>query len=98
MVVSGSVRANSAETLRAAALGGLGIASLPNWAIAEDLRSGALRRVLPDWELPQSAIYAVYPDNRMMSVKVRAFVDHLARHIGRKPYWDNISEIERSRS
>ena len=34
----------------------------------------------------------------MMSAKVRAFVDHLARHIGRKPYRDNISEIERSRS
>jgi DNA-binding transcriptional LysR family regulator len=89
VVVSGSVRANSAETLRAAALGGLGIASLPSWAIADDLRSGALRRVLAPWELPASAIYAVYPDNRMMSAKVRAFVDHLARHIGRKPYWDN---------
>jgi DNA-binding transcriptional LysR family regulator len=98
VVVSGSVRANSAETLRATALGGLGIAALPSWAIADDLRSGALERVLPQWELPQSAIYAVYPDNRMMSAKVRTFVDHLARHIGRKPYWDNISEIERSRS
>ncbi len=102
VVVSGSVRANGAETLRAAALGGLGIASLPSWAIADDLRSGALRRVLPHWELPTSAIYAVYPaaypagypGNRMISAKVRAFVDHLARHIGRKPYWEN-PEIER---
>jgi hypothetical protein len=26
--------------------------------------------------------------NRLMSAKVRAFVDHLARRIGRMPYWD----------
>jgi DNA-binding transcriptional LysR family regulator len=94
VVVSGSMRANSAEMLRAAALAGLGVASLPSWVIADELRSGALRRVLSSWELPRSAIYAVYPDNRLMSAKVRAFVDHLARHFGRKPYWDNLSEVE----
>jgi DNA-binding transcriptional LysR family regulator len=33
-----------------------------------------------------SAVYAVYPSNRLMSAKVRAFVDHLARRIGRTPY------------
>ncbi len=94
VVVSGTVRANSAEMLRAAALSGLGIASLPSWAIAGDLRSGALRRVLPAWEFPASAIYAAYPDKRMMSAKVRAFVDHLARHFGSKPHWDNLPGIE----
>jgi DNA-binding transcriptional LysR family regulator len=47
-------------------------------AAAEPLRTGALRRVLRAWELPVSTIYAVYPGNRLMSAKVRAFVDHLA--------------------
>ena len=89
IVVSGSLRANSAEMLRAAALGGLGIASLPSWAIAEELRGGSLRRVLPSWEFPASGIYAAYPGNRLMSAKVRTFVEHLGRHFGRKPYWDN---------
>lgn len=86
--VSGSFRSNNAETLRGAAVDGVGIALLPSWAVAEPLRSGALRRVLSDWELPASTIFAVYPDNRLMSMKVRAFVDHLARHFGRPPYWD----------
>ncbi len=87
--VAGSFRSNSAEMLRAAALDGSGIALLPTWAIAEPLRSGALRRVLEPWEPPASTIYAVYPGNRLMSMKVRAFVDHLARRFGRTPYWDD---------
>ena len=88
VAVGGSFRSNSAEMLRTAALDGIGIAVLPTWAVAEPLRSGALRRVLEAWEPPASTIYAVYPGNRLMSMKVRAFVDHLARCIGRTPYWD----------
>ena len=88
VAVGGSFRSNSAEMLRAAALDGIGIAVLPTWAVGEPLRAGALRRVLAAWELPASTIYAVYPGNRLMSMKVRAFVDHLARRFGRASYWD----------
>ena len=88
VAVGGSFRSNSAEMLRAATLDGIGIAVLPTWAVSEPLRKGALRRVLDAWELPVSTIYAVYPGNRLMSMKVRAFVDHLARHFGRTPYWE----------
>jgi len=88
VAVTGSVRSNNAEMLRAAALDGIGIALLPTWAVAEPLRRRALRRVLNAWEPPASTIYAVYPGNRLMSMKVRAFVDHLARCFGRTPYWD----------
>ena len=89
VAVSGSVRSDSAQMLRAATLDGLGIAVLPSWAVGESLRDGALRRVLGAWEPPASTIYAVYPGNRLMSMKVRAFVDHLARCFGRPPYWDD---------
>jgi DNA-binding transcriptional LysR family regulator len=88
-IATGAVlRSNNADMLRAAALSGLGVALLPSWAVWEDLRSGALTRLLPGCEPPPSAVYAVYPSNRLMSAKVRAFVDHLARRIGRTPYWD----------
>jgi DNA-binding transcriptional LysR family regulator len=88
IATGGVLRSNSADILRAAALSGLGIALLPSWAVGDDLRSGALTRILPGCEPPPSAVYAVYPSNRLMSAKVRAFVDHLARRIGRMPYWD----------
>jgi DNA-binding transcriptional LysR family regulator len=89
VAVGGSFRSDNAEMLRAAALDGIGIAVLPTWAVMEPLRSGALRRVLGGWEPPASTIYAVYPGNKLMSVKVRAFVDHLVRCFGRAPYWDD---------
>jgi DNA-binding transcriptional LysR family regulator len=88
VAIGGRFRSNSAEMLRAAALDGIGIALLPSWTAAEPLRTGALKRVLREWEPPASTIYAVYPGNRLMSAKVRAFVDHLARRFGRVPYWD----------
>jgi DNA-binding transcriptional LysR family regulator len=87
--VAGAIVTNSAEVLRASALGNAGVAMLPVWAVADDLRRGTLRAVLPGWAPPASIIHAVYPDNRRMSAKVRAFVDHLARHIGRAPYWEH---------
>lgn len=86
--VAAAVVTNSAEVLRTSARSSVGIAILPSWAIAEDLRSGALVQVLSAWTPPASLIHAVYPGHRRMSAKVRAFVDHLARHIGRTPYWD----------
>ncbi|RRI02063.1 LysR family transcriptional regulator [Mesorhizobium tamadayense] len=89
VAVSGNLRTNSAEMLRVAALQGVGIAVLPTWAAGEPLRAGALQRVLEAWKLPASTIYAVYPGNRLMSMKVRAFVDHLIRCFGRTPYWDD---------
>jgi DNA-binding transcriptional LysR family regulator len=88
VAVGGNFRSNNAEMLRAAALDGIGIALLPSWAVSEQLGNGALRRVLEAWEPPASAIYAAYPGNRLMSMKVRAFVDHLAHAFGRAPYWD----------
>lgn len=86
--VSGTFRSNNAEMLRAAALDGLGIVLLPTWAVSDQLRAGPLRRVLESWEPATSTIYAVYPENRLMTMKVRAFVEHLARSFGRPPYWD----------
>jgi DNA-binding transcriptional LysR family regulator len=81
--------AEERRSMRTAALDGVGIAVLPIWAVAEQLRAGALRRVLEAWEPPSSTIYAVSPGTRLISMKVRAFVDHLARCFGRTPYWED---------
>lgn len=88
VAVSGVLRSNNAEMLRCAALDGLGIALLPSWSVGDELASGRLKRVLPDWEPPASSIYAVYPGNRLLTAKVRAFVGHLVRRFGPVPYWD----------
>lgn len=75
---------NCTESLRAAALAGLGLAVLPEWMVADALAAGALTRVLPDFATPTSDILAVYPTNRLIAPKVRAFVDHLVREMKRR--------------
>lgn len=86
--VSGNFHANNGDVLLTAALDGLGIAVLPTFIAGEDLKAGRLRTVLPDYQLPETSVYAVYPHNRHLSAKVRAFVDFLSDRFGPTPYWE----------
>jgi DNA-binding transcriptional LysR family regulator len=79
VAVRPAVLTDNGESLRAAALAGMGLVPLPDWAVAADLAAGTLVRVLAEWPTAESGIYAVYPSNRLVTPKVRAFVDHLAR-------------------
>ena len=72
---------NSGESLRAAALAGLGLVPVPEWLVADALVAGRLTRVLESYEAPPGGIYAVYPSNRLLAPKIRVFVDHLARDL-----------------
>ena len=79
--VSGQLRVNNSEVLMSAVVAGLGIACLPEWSVRAALASGALRRLLASWEPEGTAIYAVYPGGRRPSVRVRRFLDFLARRL-----------------
>jgi DNA-binding transcriptional LysR family regulator len=79
--VKARLRVNNAEAMRAAALGGIGIAPMPLWAARDELASGALRVVLPGWHPPASAIQAVYSSARHLPVRVRTFMDFLAAEL-----------------
>jgi len=56
--------------------------------VHEALRSGRLEAVLPDYSLPESAIWAVMPQRRLVPPRVRAFVDFLAEQLGEVPPWE----------
>ncbi|HET7556466.1 MAG TPA: LysR substrate-binding domain-containing protein [Rhodanobacteraceae bacterium] len=60
-----------------AALAGSGVAWLPESACVEELRSGRLQQVLPEWGLPQGILHIVYPSRRGMLPAVRALVEFL---------------------
>ncbi len=78
--VSGSLFAANGDALAAAAVGGLGLVLLPDWNVGIELREGRLRPTLSDYRAvpATSTIYAVYPRDRHLPPKVRAFVDFLA--------------------
>ena len=64
--------------LKQAAIAGLGIVALPGYVCREDVRSGALRRVLPAWCAGDSTITALIPYRQGLLPSVRVFIDHLA--------------------
>jgi DNA-binding transcriptional LysR family regulator len=93
IAVKGHLRANDSQTLRDAALSGVGIALLPTWLVGADIREKRLVPVLPHYEWliapgPERAIWAVYPPKRVVSPKVKVFVAFLLQRFGQPPYWD----------
>ncbi len=64
--------------LKQAAIKGLGIVALPGYVCCDEVRSGALRRVLPNWLADDSTITALVPYRRGLLPSVRVFLDHLA--------------------
>ena len=64
--------------LKRAAIAGLGIVALPGYICRDELRSGALRRVLPSWLAGDSTLTALMPYRQGLLPSVRAFVEHLA--------------------
>lgn len=86
--VQSRLKSNLGEVIRDASLGGLGISLHSTWHVCEDLRAGRLKQVLPDYHLPESGIYAVMPERRMVLPRVRAFVDLLTQHLGGVPPWE----------
>ncbi|HWC73442.1 MAG TPA: LysR substrate-binding domain-containing protein [Gemmatimonadales bacterium] len=69
------------KSLKRAAVAGLGIVALPGYVCREDLRSGSLRRVLPDWKAEDSTLTALMPNRHGVLPSVRAFVNHLAAEL-----------------
>jgi DNA-binding transcriptional LysR family regulator len=79
---------NNGEVLRDAVVRGRGIALLPTFIVGADLQEGSLRSILTDYTTPEISIYAIYPQTRHLSVKVRVFIDFLIERFGGRQYWD----------
>jgi DNA-binding transcriptional LysR family regulator len=78
--ISGNLITNSGETLRRAALEGVGISLAAGFIVADDLEAGRLVRLLPDYRAVELSMNAVYPHRHHLSAKVRSFIDFLAHH------------------
>ncbi|WP_043931375.1 substrate binding domain-containing protein, partial [Xanthomonas citri] len=79
---------NFGELVRDAVVAGQGIAVHSYWHIADELRSGRLVHVMPDYPPPASQISAVMPARQLHPPRVRAFVDFLQERLGEQPPWE----------
>lgn len=101
--LKGRLRGGDSAATLDLALAGCGIALLPPWLAGTALREGRLIHLLPEWEAragrTEPAIWAVYPPKKIVSSKVRAFVDFYAAVIGEPTYWDDgLPQFERQKA
>jgi DNA-binding transcriptional LysR family regulator len=78
VAVEGRLTFDAPAALADAALRGAGVALLPDWVICDDVRSGRLVRLFPDWEGPGAAFWFVRPDRVAVPARVLAFQEHLS--------------------
>lgn len=79
---------NNGEALLAAAVNGLGIAFLPTFIVGAELQAGRLVSVLDDYAPPRIDLCLLYPPNRHLSPRLRAFIEFFYDRFGDRPYWD----------
>jgi len=79
--VAGPLRTNDVEALAAATRAGMGIARLPDFLVAGDLRRGTLRRVLPRFATRRVDVFAVYSQRRHLPARTRALLDFLTARL-----------------
>ena len=77
VIITGRIRVNAAEGLRAAVIAHQGLTMASEWMFAPELANGAVREVMKDWTLPNQDLWAVFPTGRMASAKARAFVEYV---------------------
>jgi DNA-binding transcriptional LysR family regulator len=82
------LRANNGDFLRDAAIGSQGIIREPSFIVYRAIEAGELIPLLGDYEWSRLDAYAVYPQTRHLSRRVRAFVDALVERFTGTPYWD----------
>lgn len=76
------MRSNSGDTCITAARKHRGIVYQPSFMVAQDLDSGQLVELLPQYRSTEFGIYALYPSRQHVSPRVRAMLDFLAQALG----------------
>lgn len=93
----GVVSVNDADAYMACGLQGFGLIQPPRYMALPYLQSGELKEILPAWKPKAMPISVVYPHNRHLSPKVRAFTDWAAEIFGRCPLLSGRGDVIDSR-
>lgn len=73
--MQGRTMANNIGVVKAMTENQQGVALLPTFICKQSIISGKLVRVLPDWYGKADPVHLVYPKQRFMPPKLRAFID-----------------------
>jgi DNA-binding transcriptional LysR family regulator len=65
---------------------GSGIASVSDFMVTEEIKSGSLVRVLPEWQTRPTDVHAVYPARQNVPPRLTLFLEHLAKSLNPPPW------------
>lgn len=82
--VTGNFRANSPRAIAHMAVSGMGIGRCPLYTVQQFIENGSLKVLFEDNESSTIGLHAVYPPNRHLTARIRAFIDHLAENYENK--------------
>lgn len=82
--VEGNFKSNSGSALYYAVLNGMGIAMLPAYVVADDLKSGRLEELRLDRPPVEIPIWSVYAYRQHLSAKVRTFIDFTRARVAQR--------------
>lgn len=83
-----TVRCNNGDTCRSITVGGGGISLQPSFMVSEDLRTGLLVELLPEYRSIELGVYIVYPTRKHLAPKVRALINFLSDRFASPPWID----------
>lgn len=85
LALQGTLRADSAQALRQAALAGMGITLLPLGVVQADLDTGRLLPLLASFPPSARPMHLLYRRDRLLSPKLRSFIDFMLERFGPSP-------------
>ena len=88
VAINPHLKASVGEFLRDAAVNGQGIVYVPSFVVFKEIQNGELLPLLNEYAPSHLDAYAIYPQTRHLSQRVRAFVDFLVKRFEGIPYWD----------
>ena len=87
----GPMDCSDGQVLHDWCLAGYGIAWRSTWEVESEITAGQLVVVLEDFAAPPNGIYAVFPQRKHMSLRVRLWIDFLKEHYGSAGFWRSVA-------
>jgi DNA-binding transcriptional LysR family regulator len=93
LTIAPRMTTDSVYALRSAAVRGVGVAAISAWVVEEDLASGALVQLVPDWQAPALPVHLIYPFAPFYPAKLRSFVDVMRKSTDELPWSGRVTRV-----
>lgn len=81
VAVKGPLSCNNIDTAFEAVMSSMGLGMFLSYQVEKQIASGELQVVLPAYEFPAAPVSVIYSHAKLMSTRVRAFVDWISKEL-----------------